>query len=178
MIDKTGVERKVPMVEGPPLRDLGDDGLWRSLSEGIKAAENQVKRDLIWGWTGKAVAKPRSELGEFRFDLPKDERCKGLFLRRGPRVWRRMWVSRVLDVVKSLYPECLMDDGDPAMWVREQPDICVKQDYEVDRALSSRFLDFRPRYGLCSAGCGSLCISHSYGLKRGAIFPKFRRGGA
>jgi len=124
----SGVERKLPMVLGPPVTEEADEA-------DIKAAEKIITRDYVDGWRGKTCEPIKKKV------LHAPQKVKSFFnvrLERGERVWKRLWLQPVLEMVELRFPHWLCHT--PADWIIDQPGLTVVRPVRV--SLRSRL--FRP----------------------------------
>lgn len=130
-IKRTGVERALPFVLGPPIHSTP------YVEYRIKQLGDRFTSSLVNEWTGVPVQPLKQKIPHRRI-----EKMRSLF-RIGRRVhaWRRLWLAPVLEYVTVNYPQLLVP-GSPD-WVDDQPGLQV--DYRVTRSPIRSPFSFAPR---------------------------------
>jgi len=119
---RVGTERKLPFVQGPPLRDFCE-----KLENEIKKAERACTRSIVREWWGVCfkqdstglmqTVSPLKEIVKNR--VVKNSSVPNIRLSRGSPVWQRMWLAPVLEALQSRSPE-LFETTNPE-WIPDQP---------------------------------------------------------
>jgi len=100
---KKASERVYPMAKGPLLKPEFSEILEPELAELGRACRS------LWtdGERGKLFEPRKARLTQFRFCQRRDNRGKGLVVKRGPALSVRLWDAAVLDTVLGLNPNVL-----------------------------------------------------------------------
>jgi len=128
---KTGVERKVPFVLGPPIHSTP------YLESRIREASDREVNRLVNEWRGVPVSPVKQKIPHRTFSKLRSK----FRMTRVVSCWKRLWVAPVLEAVQNSCPEILIS-GAPK-WVIDQPGLepayCL-----VRRPIRFPF-DFSPR---------------------------------
>jgi len=128
---KTGVERKVPFVLGPPIHSTP------YLESRIREASDRYVNHLVNEWRGVAVRPIKQKITHPTFSKVRSK----FYMTRTISCWKRLWVAPVLEAVYNCCPEILIS-GAPK-WVIDQPGL--ESEYRLVRRPIRFPFTFSPR---------------------------------
>jgi hypothetical protein len=114
VVEESGVERKLPLVLGPPLKVSTP-----SMECHLRKLARRVTRFAVNEWRGHICAPIKKKIGKVA--PPKRSAYPNIRLSRGTPQWRRLWCEPVLELLKRKLPGLL--EWENPDWIAEQPDL-------------------------------------------------------
>jgi len=152
--DTVGTNRSLPMVYGYPLIDSNP-----TIERSIKRISRRYIREFVTGWRG-VIVRPE-EIKVRKTKRQKTNENFSLRISRGEKVWKRLWLEPVYEIISEQCPWLL--DTSKNTWISDQPDIKPVQSYSLSFPFSSDFSRFfAPFYSGCPLPDGGISISSRY----------------